>query len=100
MVEHPQTNARMCPPTTATYELVVTGRLMHDGDPALARHVAAAVEVTTLEGKTRFGKGSDRRGRRRRNDGAIALLMAVGSALGHEVAEEDEPIIIVIDEAA
>lgn len=103
MIEHPQTNARMCPPTTATYELVVTGRLIHDGDPALGRHVAAAVEVTTLEGKTRLGKGSDKRGRRRRNDGAIALLMAVGSALGHEVAEEAaQPGILIWgdDEAA
>lgn len=90
MVEYPQTNARMCPPTTAVYQLVVEGRLAHDGDAALARHIAAAAEVTTLEGKTRLGKQKDRRGRSRRVDGAIALLMAAGLALGHE-AEAAEP---------
>lgn len=103
MVEYPQTNARMCPPTTAVYQLVVEGRLAHDGDQALARHIAAAVEVATLDGKSRLGKGADRRGRRRRNDGAIALLMAAGLALGHEAeAAAPEPSIRVWgdDEAA
>jgi len=99
MIEHPQTDARMCPPTTATYELIVDGRLRHAGDPALTRHVAAAVEYTTTGGKTRLTKGVDRRGRRRRNDGAIALLMMVGMALGHKPDEgEGEPIIIIVGE--
>lgn len=103
MQEFPQTNSRMCPPTTAVYQLIVEGRLQHEHDPALARHIASAVEMTTLEGKTRLGKGKDRRGRSRRVDGAIALLMAAGLALGHEAATDYEPQIVVIgdeDEAA
>lgn len=103
MVEYPQTNARMCPPTTAVYQLIVEGRLAHEGDPTLKRHIAGAVEVTTLDGKTRLSKGIDRRGRKRRVDGAIALLMAAGLALGQEQAEaEATPGIRVwgADEAA
>lgn len=83
MVETPQTNARMCPPTAGLYELITAGRLAHDGDPAFARHIAAAIEVTTMDGKTRLAK--DRR-RKRMIDAAIALVMAVGLALQAEPA--------------
>lgn len=90
MIEYPQTNGRMCPPTAALYTLVTDRRLAHDGDPALARHIAGAIEVTTMEGKTRLSKA---RGRRRvMIDGAIALVMAVGLAL----AAEPEPAPLAI----
>jgi hypothetical protein len=78
MIDTPQTNARMCPPTKALYELIVEGRLAHEGDPAFARHIAAAIEITTQDGKQRLAK--IRGHKRRMIDAAIALVMAVGEA--------------------
>lgn len=100
MLDTPQTNGRMCPPTKALYELITEGRLEHDGDPALARHVAAAVEITTMEGKQRLTKN---RGKKRLMiDGAIALVMAVGEAAKPPAEAEAAPNIRVWgdDEAA
>lgn len=97
MLEMPQTNARMCPPTKALYELITGRRLAHDGDPAFARHIASAIEVTTQDGKTRLAKY---RGKRRRMiDAAIGLVMATGEALGQQPAEgEPEPAIFSLDD--
>lgn len=97
MLEMPQTNARMCPPTAGLYELITTRRLAHDGDPAFARHIASAVEVTTQDGKTRLAKY---RGKRRTMiDAAIGLVMAVGLALGEQPTEtEAEPGIYSLDD--
>lgn len=104
MLEMPQTNARMCPPTAGLYELITARRLAHDGDPAFARHIASAVEVTTMDGKTRLAKY---RGKRRTMiDAAIGLVMAVGLALDAQprAAEPDTaPGIILLggdDDAA
>ena len=38
-----QNAARMGPATARAYALIVNGALSHDGDPALARHVADAI---------------------------------------------------------
>lgn len=38
-----QSGSRVYGATSALYELIITGRLKHDGDPTLARHVANAV---------------------------------------------------------
>lgn len=86
MLEHPQTNQRMCPATAGLYQLITERRLAHDGDPAFARHVASAIEVTTMDGKTRLAK--DRRAAKRMIDAAIGLVMAVGLALGARPAAE------------
>jgi phage terminase large subunit-like protein len=40
VVQVPMTAAVMGPPSSTVYELITTGRLVHDGDPILAEHVA------------------------------------------------------------
>ena len=40
VVDVPMTAAHMAPPSMTTFELITTGRLVHDGDPVLAEHVA------------------------------------------------------------
>ncbi len=76
MVEFPQFASYMVPASTTTYELVVSRRLAHDGDPVLARHVAAATSQLTPRGWriSKPKKGS------RKNDAAVALVMAVHQA--------------------
>ena len=96
MLEMPQTNARMCPPTKALYELIVERRLEHDGDRAFARHVASAVEITTLDGKQRLAKN---RGKKRRMiDAAIGLVMATAVAQEPAPAPEHPPTLHLADE--
>lgn len=92
MVEHPQTNARMVAPTQALYELIVDGRLAHNGDPALARHIRSAVAVQVPGGGQRLGKTR----RRAPNDAAIALVMAVAAATRPEAAPAPEPRITLL----
>lgn len=74
MVEIPQTAGRMVPASQGLYERVVQQRIVHDGDPTLARHIANAVAVqsATTPG-WRLAKGKARRPM----DAAIALAMCV-----------------------
>lgn len=97
MIEMPQTNGRMVPPTQALYELIIDRRLLHDGDPTLARHIRNAVAKTVEGGGQRLAKRGGRP-----NDAAIALVMAVGEAMRREEAEDVTPNIRVWgdDEAA
>ncbi len=100
MLDTPQTNGRMCPPTKALYELITERRMEHEDDPAFARHIAAAVEITTMDGKQRLAKN---RGKKRLMiDAAIGLVMAVGEAAKPPEEEEAAPNIRVWgdDEAA
>lgn len=46
-----QSGARRAGATAALYELITSGRLRHDGDPTLARHVANAVTKRTGTGE-------------------------------------------------
>ena len=71
MVDVPMTAAVMGPPSTLAYELITTGRLVHDGDPILAEHVANTTAVLTDRGMkvTRSKHGSTPPQRRRRGDG-------------------------------
>jgi phage terminase large subunit-like protein len=73
MVEYPQSDARMIPASQTLYELIVSGILAHDGDPALARHVANVI----ADEKPRGWRMSKPRGSPRKIDGAIALAIAV-----------------------
>ena len=43
MVRFEQTNARMAPASMGLRRAILEGRLVHDGDPVLAGHVAAGV---------------------------------------------------------
>jgi phage terminase large subunit-like protein len=74
LFEWPQTDQHMCPATQALYEAIIDGRLAHDGDPALARHIKAARVKTTPRGGQRLVKSETGR----KIDGAIALVIAIG----------------------
>lgn len=43
MIEFPQQDSRMIPACQGLYQLVVEGKIAHDGDAALARHIGNAV---------------------------------------------------------
>lgn len=88
MVEWPQTSVRMCPATQAAYDAIMEGRLEHDGDLTLGRHIRASRPVQTRDGGQRLTK-------RRRGvpiDAAIAMTMAIGlSTWGKEKEETPNP---------
>ena len=76
VVEHPQSPARMTPATAAFYDAVVNGRLKHDGDPRLTRHVMQASPVQTRYGvQVRKGKDAGKK-----IDLCVAAIMAWGRA--------------------
>lgn len=70
----PQTPTRMVPVAQTLHELVLDGKLVHDGDPALARHVANAVMRQTDRGEMLAKpKGAPTK----KIDGAVAAAIAV-----------------------
>jgi phage terminase large subunit-like protein len=74
-VEFPQTAGRMHPASERLYRAIVEGRLTHPDDPALNRHVAAAVAKNSPRGwqlAKAPGGGNI--------DGVIALAMCVDRA--------------------
>ncbi len=78
MVDVPMTAATMAPPSTTTFELITTGRLVHDGDPILAEHVANTRAILTDRGMkvTRSKHGSTSP-----NVACVAMVRAVALAL-------------------
>lgn len=76
MLEFPQTPGRMGVATARFRELVMSGRIRHDGDPELAKHVAAAVTVEAGENMWRVSKGKSRE----KIDALVASLLAVDAA--------------------
>lgn len=86
MVDVPMTAAIMGPPSTTTFELITTGRLVHDGDPILAEHVSNTTAVMTDRGMkvTRSKHGSTRP-----NVAAVAMVRANAMAL------QDAPKVFV-----
>jgi phage terminase large subunit-like protein len=85
-----QNAARMGPATARFYSLVVDGELTHDGDAALARHVANAVLREDSRG-ARLSK--EHKDSTRRIDAAVAAVMAVHRAA--ELAGDREPSIYI-----
>jgi phage terminase large subunit-like protein len=83
MVEFPQTDTRMAPASEALYELIMDGRLVHDGDPELRSQILAAVPSETERG-VRISK----RKSKRRIDAAVALAMAVDRLLKNQASDE------------
>lgn len=75
LVEYPQSDARMVPAAQTLYQLVTEGRLAHDGNPALARHVENGVVDQRPRG-WRISKTSSRR----KIDGLIATAIAAHRA--------------------
>lgn len=78
MVDFPQYASTMGPASTTTYELITTGRLVHDGDPVLAEHVRNTTAVLTERGMkvTKPKKVTPRK-----NDACIAMVMSVAMAM-------------------
>jgi phage terminase large subunit-like protein len=79
MLEVPQTNERLGPATRAFYDVVVDGRIAHDGDPTLAAHLRNVMAVPLGDHGWRLRKIT--KGSSRKIDGAIAAVMAVQQAL-------------------
>lgn len=74
--EFPQTDVRMAPASETLYELIMAGRVVHDGDPVLRSHILAAVPASTERG-VRISK----RKSRRQIDAAVAAVMAGSKAV-------------------
>jgi len=75
MIDFDQGPQRMVPASATLLELIRDGRLVHDGDPLLRRHVLAAVASQTERG-WRISK----RRSRQAIDGCVALAMAADRA--------------------
>jgi phage terminase large subunit-like protein len=69
----------MVPACAKFYDHVVEGRLEHDGDPLLARHLNNAVVKTDNLGP-RIVK--DKRNSTRKIDGAVAAVLALDRSTG------------------
>jgi phage terminase large subunit-like protein len=76
----PFTDSRVIPAASALYDAIVEGRITHDGDEELAKHMATVVGKSTIRG-LRIDKANESD----QIDGASALLMA------YEVATAPEP---------
>jgi phage terminase large subunit-like protein len=92
VVEFPQSPARMGPATSRLYSAVVDRLLSHDGDQALARHVANCILKTDSRG-ARLAK--EHKDSKRRIDAAVAAVMAHDRAA--VLAGERGPSIYVFD---
>lgn len=75
MIEFPMTNERTVPASARLYEAVIQKKIVHDGDPVLAAHVAAGTTKETERG-WRLSKAK----RERPVDALIALMMGFGAA--------------------
>ena len=96
MVEFPQHDSRMIPASQGLYQLVAEGKIAHDGDPTLRRHVENAI----ADQKPRGWRLTKPKGSRRKIDAAIALAIAVHRAQNAETAEsrsvyEDESLLVI-----
>ena len=77
MVEFPQTAGRMAPASENLFELCTEGRLVHNGNYTLRKHVLAAVSAPTARGGWRISK----RKSLERIDACIALAVMADRAV-------------------
>lgn len=77
MVEFPQSASRMAPASENLYELLIEGRLVHDGDDEMRAQVLSAVVAPTDRGGWRISK----RKSLERIDGAVSLAMMADRAV-------------------
>ena len=75
MVEFPQSGARMVPACGQAYELIVSGKVAHDGSPTFTDHVLSAAQRMSDSG-WRLSKGKSKR----KIDACIAMVMALDRA--------------------
>lgn len=83
VVDVPMTAAHMAPPTMTTFDLITTGRLIHDGDPVLAEHVASTQSTLSDRGMKVL------RSKSMVNVAAVAMVRAVAMAM------QDAPAVFV-----
>jgi phage terminase large subunit-like protein len=89
IVEYPSTNARrMVPACSKFYDAVVDQKLIHDGNPLLARHLSNAVVKIDQLGP-RIVK--ENRASQRRIDAAVAVVLAFDRATVSRI--EEEPLV-------
>jgi phage terminase large subunit-like protein len=89
IVEYPSTNARrMVPACAKFYDAVVDQKLIHDGNPLLARHLSNAVVKIDQLGP-RIVK--ENRASQRRIDAAVAAVLAFDRATVSRI--EEEPLV-------
>jgi phage terminase large subunit-like protein len=72
MVEYPQHDSRMIAASQSLYQLVVEGKLAHDGDPVLKRHIESA----TADQKPRGWRLTKPKGSRRKIDAGVSCAIA------------------------
>ena len=87
--EYPSTNARrMVPACAKFYDAVVDGKMIHDGNPLLARHLSnAVIKIDNLG--PRIVK--ENRNSQRRIDAAVAAVLSFDRATASRM--EDEPLV-------
>jgi len=86
MVEFPQSANRMVPACQTAYELICTGRIVHDGSPTFTDQVLSASPRQTDTG-WRLSKGKSKR----KIDAAVAMVMALARAMARP---EDQSIFL------
>lgn len=84
-VQFDQSPQRMAPACGLTYDLIVAGRVVHDGDPDLADHVRSAVKREQERGFT-LSKGKSKH----HIDAAVSMCMGVWVL--HEVPAPSAPV--------
>lgn len=72
MVEYPQHDSRMIAASQSLYQLVVEGKLAHDGDPVLKRQIQNAI----ADQKPRGWRLTKPKGSRKKIDAAVACAIA------------------------
>lgn len=89
MTEFPQTGQRMVPACGQTYELIVQGKVAHDGSPTFTDQVLSAAQRMTDTG-WRLSKGKSKR----KIDACIAMVMAVDRATRRPEPADDAPMVV------
>jgi phage terminase large subunit-like protein len=78
VVEYLNTVTRTVPATAKLFEFIMSGKIVHNGDGALARHLENCILKSDSRGGARITK--DYRNPKLKIDNAIALLMALDRA--------------------
>jgi phage terminase large subunit-like protein len=92
VVEYPNTISRTVPATAKLYEAIMNGKIRHNGDAPLGRHLDNCILKIDNQRGARITK--DYRNARLKIDLAIALLMAYDRASGR-IEEELVPQIFI-----
>lgn len=90
MIEFPQSAARMIPASNNAYQLIVEGRIAHDGSPTFSDHVLSAAQRLSEMG-WRLSKGKSRR----KIDACIAMVIALDRATSRTRTVEAPMIVDV-----